>query len=43
MFFLPFYGIIPINGLVVAVAPSNGVSNTSINSIHLFINQFNSL
>jgi hypothetical protein len=43
MFFLPFYGIIPINGLVEAVAPSNGVTNTSINSIHLIIHQINSL
>ena len=43
MFFQPFHGLIPINGLVGAVAPSNGLSNTSINSIHLIIHQINSL
>ena len=43
MLFKPFHGLIPIKGLVGSVAPSNGVSNTSINSIHLIINQINSL
>ena len=43
MLFKPFHGLIPIKGLVGAVAPSNGVSNTSINSIHLIIHQINSL
>ena len=43
MLFQPFFGLIPINRLVGAVATSNGLSNTSINSIHLFINQINSL